>query len=97
MNNAGLNGFYSESTGDVPGKAFQGGNPLVLKKELHSGVFSIVVKAQPKTPFFDKVVILCDLSFLQQGSLCRIFHPLLQRSVFLPIGVQVWKAGFEGK
>ena len=97
LDNARLNSFYSKHTGDVLLKTFQGGNALILKEKLEGRILSVVVKPHPETTLFDEIVVLGDLAFLQQDLFCRVFHPLLQRRVFLPIRVQVGKTVFERK
>jgi hypothetical protein len=57
----------------------------------------MVVKPHPETTLFDEIIVFGDLSFLQQDRFRRIFHPLLQRDIFLPIGIQVWKSISESK
>jgi hypothetical protein len=64
---------------------------------LKGRILFVIVKPHPETTLFDEIVVLSDLAFLQQDLFCGVFHPLLQRRVFLPIRIQVGKAIFERK
>ncbi len=97
LNNAWLNRLYRKCTGDILLKTFQGGNAFVLKEKLKGRILFLIVKPHPETTLFDEIVVLSDLTFAQQGCFRRIFYPLLQRNIFLPIRVQVWKTIFERK
>ena len=97
LDNARLDRFYRKRTGDVLLKAFQGRNAFVLKEKLKGCIFFVVIKPHPETTLFDEIVVLSDLAFLQQHRFRGVFYPLLQRRIFLPIGVQMGKSAFERK
>lgn len=97
LDNARLNGFYRKRAGDIFLEAFQGRNAFILKEKLKGRILSTIVKPHPQTTLFDEIVVLGNLAFTQQCRFRGIFNPLLQRNVFLPIGIQVGKTIFECK
>ena len=97
LHDSGLNGLYGENTGNIFLETFQRSNTLILEKELERGVLAIVIEPDAETALFDKVIILSDLTLLQQNGLRRKDTPLLHRGVLFPKRAQFGEPILEGK
>jgi hypothetical protein len=97
LDNSGLNRLYGENTRNIFLETFERSNTLILEKELEGGVLAIVIEPDPETALFDKVIILSDLTLLQQNGLRRRHPPLLHRGIFFPKRAQVGEPVLEGK
>lgn len=92
-----LDRFYREYTGDILLKAFQGRNTLVLKKELNGSILSVVVEPKPETALFDKIIVLCRFTLVQQNGPGRKYRTLLQRGILIPKVIQVGEPLFKSE